>query len=546
MRNRMGVAAIVRGLRRLSSGVAIVVATVVVGAGAPAMAATCETLADAKLPNVVIVSAQPIPAGDYKPPGSPVTYPGLPAFCRVVAMAHPVPDSSIGMEVWLPTSGWNGRYQQVGNHGFAGVIHWNEMAPQLARGFAVAATDDGHTAPAGAPYNVDWAYGHPAKVDDLAWRGVHELAKNAKLLIASFYGQPLRYSYFNGCSNGGRQGLREAQQFPADFDGILFGGAAAYWTNAATQQLVLSLNLQKAGLNGARGEAALAVSQDALAKACDRADGVADGIITAPTRCRFDPHTLVCKAGASSDDCITKAQADAIAANSRPVIDPISKKWVFSGISPGSEFEQVRLNYTKGPAPFAVSNFQLAANNPAWQTADFDLHKDLPKLDRILGVMNTIDPDLHAFQAHGGKMMQYHGWDDGAFTAGWTVQYYNNVVARTGKGSLAATQKFYRLFMLPGVGHCGGGPGPYNFGQETQTAVSDDPEHDAVSALMAWVEHGTAPQKLIATRFKGDNPKQGIALQRPIYPYPTEAAWDGKGDTNSAASFRAAAARKAR
>jgi feruloyl esterase len=247
---------------------------------------------------------------------------------------------------------------------------------------------------------------------------------------------------------------------------------------------------------------------------------------------------MVCKAGTSTDDCITKAQADALAANIRPVVDPVTKALIFPGMTRASEFDYLRSQYGEGANKFAVSHYGLAANDPKWDPATFDLHKDAARLDKVMGAMNTIDPDLRPFQARGGRMMEFHGWNDDAFKPEWTTEYYNRVVAKVGKGSAAEVQKFYRLFMLPGVGHCGGGAGPNNFGQETQTAVSDDPEHDAVSALMAWVEHGTAPQKLIATGYKGGDSKQGVSMQRPLYPYPAEAVWNGKGDTNVAASFR--------
>jgi feruloyl esterase len=514
------------------------------GWGSPAFAATCESLLAAKIPNVTITSAQSVPAGAYQPPGSPETYADLPAFCRVVATARPVPDSSIGIEVWLPAAGWNGRYQQVGNHGFAGVIHWEEMAPQLKRGFTVAATDDGHVAPPGAPYASRWAVDHPAKIDDLAWRAVHQAAVNAKLLIAAYYAQPPRYSYFNACSTGGRQGMREAQQFPADFDGILAGGAATYWTGGATEQLVMSLKLQKAGFQGARGAAILAMAQEAATRACDIADGVKDGVIANPTRCRWNPRELVCKAGSDPATCITPAQSEALAANFEDVRDPVTRQWVMGGMSRGSEFNQVKNQYYDRVAPFGAANYKLATRDADWDGSTFDMRADLPKLVRVMGVMNSHNPDLRAFQARGGKMIQYHGWDDAAFTPEGTVKYYDQVIATTGRGDPAAVRKFYQLYMMPGIGHCGGGPGPYNIGQETQIAVSNDREHDAVTALMDWVEHGVAPEKLIATKFSNDDPKQGIQLQRPLFPYPAEAVWNGAGDTNGAASFHKGVARR--
>ena len=509
-----------------------------------ARAADCGALKDLKIADVTIESAEAIPAGAYQPPKSPQAFPDLPAFCRVVARAHPVADSSIGFEVWLPAAGWNGRYQQVGNHGFAGVIQWVEMAPQLRRGFAVAATDDGHevdpryiTDPRAGAFDLNWATGHPARLEDAAWRAVHVLAQKAKPIIAAYYRTKPKASYFNGCSDGGREGMMEAQRFPADFDGILAGGAATNTTHGATEQLVVALNFKKAGILGSRGAAILALAQAAEIKDCDGLDGVVDGIISDPTRCHLDPHALICKAGEASAGCITAAQADALAANLQPVRDPVTGAWVFGGMSPGSEFNQMRFGYHVLGSIFAVANYRYALNDPQWSPSTFDLHRDMPKLDAAVGADNALDPNLSAFKAHGGKLIEYHDWDDAAFTPAWNIMYYDQVVKTVGRGDLASVQKFYRLFMVPGVGHCGGGPGPNDFGEEGQTAASDDPDHDAVSALVAWVEQKRAPEKLIATKFVADDPKQGVQMQRPLYPYPAEAVWNGSGDPNDASSF---------
>jgi feruloyl esterase len=515
-----------------------------VGAAATAKAADCEHLRDLKVANVTIESAQSIPAGAYQPPGSARTFPDMPAFCRVVAKAHPVRNSSIGFEIWMPQAGWNGRYQQVGNHGFAGVIQWDEMAPQLRRGFSVAATDDGHvidpkfiTDPRAGAFDIGWATNNRARVEDAAWRAVHVVAQKAKLFVAAYYPTPIRASYFNGCSDGGREGMLEAQRFPADFNGILAGSAATFTTQGATEQLVVSLNLQRAGIEGPRGAAILQLVEAAEVKACDGLDGVVDGIISEPGRCRFDPHSLICKSGKASTDCINAVQADAFAANLRPVRDPVTNKWVSGGMSPGSEFNQLRFGYNLGPSQFAVSNYRYALDDPKWDAATFDLHRDLPKLDKAMGVNNALNPDLRVFKGRGGKLIQYHGWDDAAFTPEGTVMYYEKVVRRWGHDGLVRVQDFYRLFMTPGVGHCGGGPGPNAFGQEREPATSDDPQHDVISALVAWVELGRAPDELIATKFVGDDPKRGIQMQRPLFPYPAKAVWNGSADPNDAASF---------
>lgn len=500
-----------------------------------AAAVDCGSLAKMQLPNTKILAAEAIPAGNYQPPGSTASFADLPAFCRVTAAVSPVPDSSIGIEVWLPTSTWNGRYQQSGDHSFGGSLFWSEMAPQLRRGFATGVTDDGHT-PGG--FGIDWGLGHPEKVNDVAYRAIHELAVKAKLMIAQYYGRPQSYAYYHGCSNGGRGGMKSAQTYPEDFDGIIAGGAAEYWTPMATYQMVYANNLKISGIQGAAGDAVLTLVQKAAVAACDADDGVKDGIINDPRRCNWNPQTLVCAAGQDPSTCITQAQATAIASNISTLVDPVTGAYILDGAARGSELDQIRFGFPNQNL-YALNNYRLALNNPAFDGSTFDLRRDSAILNQNLGVMNAIDPDLTKFKAAGKKLIQWHGWADAAFNPAPIAKYYTSVVATTGKGDVKAVQDFYRLFMLPAVGHCGGSePGPDNIGAENQIAVSNDPEHDIVSAIQAWVEKGVAPDKLIATKYQDATaPARGIAMQRPICPYPSEAVYKGTGDTNNASNF---------
>ena len=545
------------GIVKTSTRVALLATAAACGPHiAHAQAATCEDLSSARLPNTKITAAQSIAAGSYQPPGSTVTYTNLPAFCRVTATISPVPGSAIGIEVWLPTTTWNHKYQQSGNHGFGGSFYWGEMVRQIQRGYATGITDDGHTMPADH-FSGSWAIGVPEKITDLAWRGVHELADKAKLIIKTYYGQPQTYAYFNGCSDGGREAMKEAQMFPRDFNGIIASGSAQHYTHAAVEQLYESLQYQRAGITGDAGAAILKLVQNAETAACDKMDGVADGLIRDPRRCHFDPSTLVCKAGQDPSTCITQAQAEAVRASEASLRDPVTGQEIYSGQAPGSEFDQLRFGHNKGPSAFGIGNFQIAYQNLNWDVTTFDLHKDVPRLDAVLGSVNAIDSDLRRFKAAGGKLIQWHGWDDAAFSPGWTVSYYDQVVRRVGGGNVRRVQDFYRLFMLPGVGHCGTGIGPDNIGGENQTAVSSDPEHDVVSALEAWVERHTPPDLLIATRpangsggvqrdaapelrVAGPVSGSGVQMQRPICPYPEEAVYKGDGDTNAASSFTCA------
>lgn len=516
-------------------------ATLLGGAVGAAHGATCEQLLGLRLPNTTIHSAQSIPAGSFQPPGSTVTYANLPAFCRITATVSPVPGSTIGIELWLPTATWNHKYQQSGNHGLGGTFYWGEMVTQLQRGYATGITDDGHTATKG-PYDTSFAFGYPQRVTDFAWRAVHELAEKSRLVVAAYYGRPQRYSYFNGCSDGGREALKTAQLFPSDFNGIIAGSAVANYTGNATKQLVTTINWKNAGIAGASGGQTLSAAQAATMAQCDAQDGVVDGQIGDPRACHWKPASLICKAGQNPANCLTPKQVQAFEANESDLRDPQTGKWVMAAMTPGSEHDENRFGFTNGLAGFGIANFQIGLNDPNWDGSTFNLHNDFPVLERNFGnAVNAVDPDLEAFRRAGGKLIQWHGWDDVVAQPGFTVRYYDEVVAATAHGNLQATQDFYRLFMMPGIGHCGTGLGPDNIGQENYVAVSPDPEHDVVSALEAWVEQGVKPRKLIATKFVNGDLKQGVQMQRPICPYPAQAVYNGKGNINDASSFRCVA-----
>ena len=512
------------------------------GYAGQAYAGTCENLAALQLPFTTVTVAQSIPAGSFTPPGSATTFTNLPAFCRVTATVTPVSGSSIGIEVWLPTTTWNGKYMQSGNHGFGGSFQWGEMTRQIQRGYSTGITDDGHIA---AGFDVSWAFGNPQKVTDLAWRAVHELNVNAKLIVQAYYGQAAKYVYFNGCSDGGREGLQEAQMFPTDFNGIIAGGVASNWTASSTQLLQLTENYIAAGIENAAGQAILTLVQNAVTAACDGLDGVVDGIISDPRRCHWDPNSLICTPGQNPSTCITQAQAAAIKANTVTLRDPVTGIEILSNPMLGSQAEQMfrgwENNGTNNNAGnFGIADYQIAYNNPNWSASSFNLHTDPPNLNNSsVAQINATNPNLLPFQAAGGKLIHWAGWVDSSFNAGWEIQYYGNVIDTSGGGNVSAVQNFYRLFMMPGVGHCADAAdiGPDNIGAENQTAVSSDPQHDVVSALEAWVEQGVAPTQLIATKYLNNNPTQAIQMQRPICPYPQQAIYSGLGNTNVATSF---------
>jgi hypothetical protein len=517
-------------------------------APAPALAQkSCESLTALTLANTTITSATSIAAGAFKPPagpGQPAPTEALPAFCRVAGVAKPTSDSEIKFEVWLPASGWNGKYEQVGNGGFAGTIPLPGMADPLLRGYATAGTDDGHA----AATDGLWALGHPEKLIDFGYRAVHEVSVQAKAIVAAFYGKDLAHSYFVGCSDGGREALMEAQRFPDDFVGIVAGAPANYWTHLLAgaiwnEQALLGDPASYLPPNK------LPAIQNAVISACDALDGVKDGVIGDPRRCRFDPVVIQCQ-GADGPDCLTAVQVATVRKIYAGPKNPRTGAQVFPGFSPGTEAVPANWRlWISGTSPtqptlqdFFGNTFYsyMVFDNPKWDFHSFDFDKDLKTTDdKTGGILNSNDPDLGKFKARGGKLIQYHGWGDAAIPPQNSINYFERVQSVMGKTThereFGATQDFYRLFLVPGMSHCAGGVGATSFGN--LASAQRDPDHDVVSALDRWVEKGIAPNQIIATGFVGGDPAKGVAMTRPLCPYPEDAVYKGTGDTNSAASF---------
>jgi hypothetical protein len=514
---------------------------------APASAQkTCESLTGMALANTTITSATSVAAGAFKPPagpGVPAPSEPLPAFCRVAGVARPTSDSEIRFEVWMPATGWNGKYEQVGNGGFAGTIPLFSMAEPLLRGYATAGTDDGH---AGATSGT-WALGHPEKLKDFGYRAVHETSVDAKAIVQAFYGRDLARSYFVGCSDGGREALMEAQRYPHDFIGIVAGAPANDWTHL----LAGAIWTEQALLNDPTSyvpPAKLPVLQNAAVAACDSIDGVKDGIIADPRRCHFDPGVVQCK-DADGPECLTAPQVTAVRKIYGGPKNPRTGEQISPGYSPGAE--AVPANWRvwisgNGPGQPTLQAFfgntfyaDMVFDDPKWDFHTFNFDSDVKTADdKTASILNSTDPDLGKFKARGGKLIQYHGWGDAAIPPQDSVNYFERVQSVMGKTNrekdLGATGDFYRLFMVPGMSHCAGGLGATSFGNAP--VAQHDPEHDVVAALDRWVEKSTAPEQIIATGFDGD-PAKGVAMTRLLCPYPEDAVYKGSGDTNSAANF---------
>jgi feruloyl esterase len=426
----------------------------------------------------------------------------------VTAVLKPVSDSHIEVEVWLPIDGWNGKFQAVGNGGWAGVISYTALADAVGRGYAAASTDTGHTG-----NNALFAIDHPDKLIDYAYRAVHEMTVKSKAIVSALYGQPARLSYWNGCSTGGRQGLMEAQKYPDDFDGIVAGAPANYHTHLHTWDLSVAV---PALLNPERAvpQAKLALLNRAVIDACDARDGVKDGLLNDPRSCAFDPAVLLCRSTVS-ETCLTAPQLESIKRMYAPA-RTASGSLVFPGKDPGSEIGWTAIAGGTQPANVSLGSFQVAYNDANWNWKMFDLDRDLEVVDERVGtIVNAVNPDLSRFKARGGKLILFHGWNDTAISAGNTVNYYESV--RSAMGS--KQDDWMRLFMAPGMQHCGNGPGPNRA--------------DYLAALEGWRESGTAPDHIVASHATNNV----VDMTRPLCPYPQLAQYKGSGSTTDAASF---------
>jgi hypothetical protein len=498
-------------------------------AALPAAAATCESLSTISLPNTTIAKAESVAAGAFTPPGGqPMSK--LPAFCRVTGSIKPSNDSDIQFEVWMPASGWNGKFEGVGNGGFAGSMTYAGLAAAVSRGYAAAGTDTGHRA---GTTDGAWALGHLEKMVDFGYRAIHETAVDGKAITKAFYGDAPKRAYFNSCSNGGRQALMEAQRYPADYDGIVAGAPANYWTHLLGNAIwtVQSMPDTASHIPVAK----LAAVEAAAVAACDARDGVKDGVIDSPDQCGFKPSSLLCK-DADSDTCLTQPQVTAlerILGGMQGAKGRIFPGYSVGGMTGGGGWP----TWITGAAPGRSLAFAFGTNfwaNMVFEDKAWDWHSFQPDRDIKIGddkagkIFNAIDPDMSKFQARGGKLIIYHGWSDAAIPPTNAIEYYKSVQAKMG----AKADSFVRLFMVPGMQHCGGGPGPNDFGQNG--AATGDPEHDINSALERWVDGGPAPAQIIAARYKA--PGQ-VERTRPLCPYPQTAHYNGSGSTDDAANF---------
>jgi pimeloyl-ACP methyl ester carboxylesterase len=475
----------------------------------------CQSLVGMKVESGNVEGAERFGNGDIVVGGETAGAKVTANLCRVRVRLQPTTGSNIKVEVWLPES-WNSKLYGIGGTGFDGGLSpggANVLNKAVEHGYAAVATDVGHKP---APTLEHWVHKQPEKVVDFGHRGNHLAAVVAKQVITAYFGSPAKRAYFLACSNGGRDALMEASRYPDDYDGIVAGSPAMRYLEVLTQLIWFHQAVH--GLGGAPAlETKLGLVNGAILKKCDELDGVKDGILENPLNCPFDPVELQCK-GEDATTCLTSAEVAAF----RKIYDGPrlrNGEQVFSGPALGSE--GVADNWTAWVTTPRTATFGqefyrwIVYDDPNWKVENFDIDRDYPLArERIAPIINADNPDLSAFARRGGKLIVYHGWYDPAISAAETVKYYEKV--RHHLGSTA--DDHVRLFMVPGMGHCAGGPGATSF--------------DMQPALEKWVEQGKAPERIVAAK-----PDSDPAFTRPLCPWPKTARYNGSGSTEDAANF---------
>jgi len=488
----------------------------------PAAAASCESVASLSLPDGKITSAALIAAGAFAPPmgggmmmggpGGQSVFKSAPTFCRVAATLTPTPDSDIKIEVWMPADNWNGKLVGIGNGVWAGSISYSALAEPLAKGYATVATDTGHV---GMGMDAKFAVDHKEKLIDFGYRAVHEMTVKAKAFIAAYYGRKEQRSLWVSCSTGGRQGLMEAYRYPEDYNGVSSMAPA----NPMTGLMIGSLWTGYAAIKDDAHRLPMpkinAVHKEFINQ-CDDKDGLKDGIVEDPEHCNFNPAAIQCKDG-DNNDCLTAPQVEALRDIYAGTKNLRTGEKTFDGFAPGSEQQFTALIGGKEPFPVAQSYFRdIVFANPQWDFKSYDYDKDLVASYKAGSEILDAPPNgFVKFFAKGGKLLLSHGWSDGLIPASNTVSFYKSMM---GKMEFKKSADSVRLFMLPGVGHCGGGDGP---------GVTD-----MLSVIDQWVETGNAPERIIAS-----NPPNQKPMSRPLCPYPQIAKYKGSGSTDDAGNF---------
>jgi len=521
-------------------------------AGSAHAASECAGLVDVKSEATTIASASAV-SGASSIGGAHVAVP----FCRVEGVARPSADSAILFEVWLPSSidRWTGRLKVDGTGGYAGAIPYALLAQDIGDGFVTAGSNMGHDGGESAAWTVD----HPEKVKDWGLRAHYYVATAAKALAAAYYGKPVRHSYFEGCSNGGRQAMMMAQNYPELFDGIVAGAPSMFYPDLLFWLLWSGKQqIPEAGKPPVLSDAKRALVTKRILERCDGIDGLVDGQITNPRACTFDIDTL----GPSGDNTLTAAEL-AVVKGMYGGTRSGSGVQRYPGAKPGSESDWIPLFADNGGYGVFIEHFVYSRNVPGFdwrRELDFSKVYDEAKA-KLTPFTAAPSPDISAFARRGGKLLHFHGWNDPVVTPDGSIDYLYALtqferfrdlpkaefdraidaltpqdVATSGEALLEKVRQYHRLFMVPGMGHCslsGAGPRWISGGAAEPPAALRDADHHVVGALMKWVEQGVAPERIIATRVEGGK----VVRQRPICAYPAQAAYKGSGDVDDAANF---------
>lgn len=512
-------------------------------------AGSCGDLAKLVLPNTTITMAQTVAAGEFKMPsqgaggpGGPPAGPGgqagqggqqarpnvqgapggqggpggggpqtdtskMPAFCRIAATLKPSSDSNIKIEVWLPVSGWNGKFYAVGNGGWAGSIPYRGMVEGIAANYATAGTDTGHDVG-----NGSFIPGHPEKFIDYGYRADHEMTLRAKELIKAYYSSDPKYSYWIGCSLGGMEALVEADRYPADYDGIIAGAPMNPMTMFNAAQMwpgYLALHYAE----GIIPPAKFAVMHEAVMKTCASPIGLKQGFVEDPASCKWDPASLLCKNG-DAPDCLTASQVDVAHRFYQGPVNPRTGELIFPGPPLGVEGD-VGSRGMNGPNTIATDLYKYAVyQDPNWDWKSMDYDTAIDKAREVVDPVMRASSNLNVYLNRGGKLLLHGGWAEWR-NGSELADYYQNVLKNAGQGKADEV----RLFLIPGMGHCGGGNGPNEF--------------DKLTVLNDWVDKGETPNQLLMSKSS-----QGKVIRtRPACAYPLVAKYKGSGNEDEAESF---------
>ncbi|RDW77522.1 hypothetical protein BP6252_05575 [Coleophoma cylindrospora] len=504
---------------------------------------SCSSLTFANLTSSSVRFASLIPAGsNFTGDSTETSYntvqTDLPESCRVALTVQTSGNSTARYEIWFPTTAaWNNRFLTVGNGGWAGGINYPDIVSGLKRGFATMSTDTGHNS---TQNDATWTNNTAAMID-FGHRALHLSTVAAKEALSVYYTAQPSFSYYAGCSTGGRQGWSEAQKYPLDFDGVLVGAPANWMTHLPAWDIRVALEQFPTSKASNIPYTMWSVIHEAVLDQCDALDGVVDGILSDPTRCQFHPEVLACgRSGVNSSSCLNTAQISNLKRIYQPWWEANNTK-IFDGIQPGGEAGFSFL-FNGARPQFGIDFFrQAVVNDSTWDYSTIDA-ATVALADSINpGGINAYDPDLRPFQARSGKVMEYHGFQDQVIPSTASGTWYDKVLSfYQDLNKTSEVEDFYRLFMVPGMQHCSGGDGAWVTGGVSQGGVlpeNNATEYSLLWSLIDWVENGTAPVSMIGTKYVDDTASLGVNFTRPFCRWPNVPIYSGDGNVTMAENW---------